>query len=156
MRALSVRQPYAELILRGVKTIEYRSRPTRIVGERFYIYAAGRRETKRRRDGETEGVEVWSRDLAMACGHDAPPAWMLAMMAELLGRDDLPTGVIVGTAVIERVTPPPPPLPPRTPPGRGVAMAGLYRWHLSGVERATTLRKPARHPQPTWFVPFAA
>ena len=40
MRALSIRQPYAELILRGIKTIEYRSRRTRIIGERFYIYAA--------------------------------------------------------------------------------------------------------------------
>lgn len=42
MRALSIRQPYAELIspksdgesddLRGIKTIKYRSRPTRIIG----------------------------------------------------------------------------------------------------------------------------
>ena len=40
MRALSIRQPYAELILRGIKTIEYRSRRTRIIGERFYIYAS--------------------------------------------------------------------------------------------------------------------
>lgn len=40
MRALSIRQPYAELILRGIKRIEYRSRPTKIIGERFYIYAA--------------------------------------------------------------------------------------------------------------------
>ena len=39
MLALSIRQPYAELILRGVKTIEYRSRPTRLIGQRFYIYA---------------------------------------------------------------------------------------------------------------------
>ena len=39
-RVLSIRQPYAELILRGIKKIEYRSRPTRIIGERFYIYAA--------------------------------------------------------------------------------------------------------------------
>ncbi len=39
-RALSIRQPYAELILRGIKRIEYRSRPTRILGERFYIYTA--------------------------------------------------------------------------------------------------------------------
>ena len=31
MRALSIRQPYAELILRGIKTIEYRSRRTRII-----------------------------------------------------------------------------------------------------------------------------
>jgi hypothetical protein len=39
MRALSIRQPYAEQILRGTKTIEYRSRPTN-VRERVYIYAA--------------------------------------------------------------------------------------------------------------------
>jgi predicted transcriptional regulator len=37
MRALSIRQPYAELILRGIKTVELRSRSTRIVGERFYM-----------------------------------------------------------------------------------------------------------------------
>ena len=39
MRALSIRQPYVEQILRGSKRIEYRSRPTRIRG-RFYIYAS--------------------------------------------------------------------------------------------------------------------
>lgn len=39
MRALSIRQPYAELILRGEKKIEYRSRPTNIRG-RVYIYAS--------------------------------------------------------------------------------------------------------------------
>ena len=42
MRALSIRQPYAELILRGtcgeqIKPIEFRSRPTKIIGQRFYI-----------------------------------------------------------------------------------------------------------------------
>jgi len=39
MRALSIRHPWAELILRGHKTIECRSRPTRIQ-ERGFIYAA--------------------------------------------------------------------------------------------------------------------
>ena len=39
MRALSIRQPYAELILRGIKTAELRSMSTTIVGERFLIYA---------------------------------------------------------------------------------------------------------------------
>jgi hypothetical protein len=38
-RALSVRQPYAEQIMRGVKRVEYRSQPTRI-RERVYIYAS--------------------------------------------------------------------------------------------------------------------
>jgi hypothetical protein len=40
MRALSIRQPYAELILRGIKPNEFRSRPTKRIGERFYIYAS--------------------------------------------------------------------------------------------------------------------
>jgi hypothetical protein len=39
MRALSIRQPYAEQILRGTKKIEYRGRPTSI-RERVYIYAS--------------------------------------------------------------------------------------------------------------------
>jgi hypothetical protein len=29
-----------------------------------------------------------------------------------------------------------------------------YQWHLTGVRRAETLRKPKRHPQPAWFQPF--
>jgi hypothetical protein len=45
MRALSIRQPYAELILRGtcfeqIKPIKFRSRRTKVIGERFYIYAS--------------------------------------------------------------------------------------------------------------------
>jgi hypothetical protein len=39
MRALSIRQPYAEQILRRTKKIEYRSLPTSI-RERVYIYAS--------------------------------------------------------------------------------------------------------------------
>ena len=55
----------------------------------------------------------------------------------------LPTGVIVGSAVIERVTPPDP------------SDAGaLFRWHLTDVERAKKSRKPRGHPQPVWFRPF--
>jgi hypothetical protein len=38
-RALSVRQPYAEQIMRGTKTVEYRRMLTRIRG-RVYIYAS--------------------------------------------------------------------------------------------------------------------
>lgn len=74
MRALSIRQPYAELILRGVKTIEYRSRPTKIVGERFYIYAA--------------------RKWAGVNGHGA----------EDVREGEAPIGVIVGTATITHCT----------------------------------------------------
>ena len=28
------------MILRGIKPVEFRSRPTKIIGERFYIYAS--------------------------------------------------------------------------------------------------------------------
>src|SRR5688572_5893099 len=56
MLALSIRQPYAELILRGIKTVEYRSRPTRIIGRRFHIYAS--------KGAAAAGMAVWSRDLA--------------------------------------------------------------------------------------------
>lgn len=38
-RAFSVRQPFAELIMQGVKTEEYRTIPTNI-RERIYIYAS--------------------------------------------------------------------------------------------------------------------
>lgn len=39
VRALSIRQPHAEAIMRGVKKIEYRSAPTKIRG-RVFIYAS--------------------------------------------------------------------------------------------------------------------
>src|SRR5882757_8309301 len=93
MRALSIRQPYAELILRGIKTVEYRTRPTRIIGERFYIYASKARAAS----------PIWSEDLRVA----TPPKWMLEL-AEQVGMIEagalLPTGVIVGSAVIEKVS----------------------------------------------------
>jgi hypothetical protein len=38
-RAISIRQPYAEQILRGKKKYEYRSMPTKIRG-RVYLYAS--------------------------------------------------------------------------------------------------------------------
>lgn len=128
MRALSIRQPYAELILRGIKTIEYRSRPTKIINERFYIYAAGKKWSG-------NGAKIWSRDLSIPT--KGPPQWMLEL-AKLLILEDLPTGVIVGTAMIEKVT-------------RG---DDFYEWHLTDVERITRLRKPRNHPQPAWFKPF--
>src|SRR5690606_23647709 len=102
MLALSIRQPYVELILRGVKTIEYRSKPTRRIGERFYLYASKL---------PAENPEAWATT-------NVEPG-------------DLPTGVIVGSAVIHRVT-------------RGDD--GLYEWHLTAVERARRLRKPMGRP----------
>ena len=70
MHALSIRQPYVEQILRGVKRIEYRSRPTTRLGERFYLYAAKQ---------------------------PGPPSVFAQLGCE---PGDLVTGVIVGTAII--------------------------------------------------------
>jgi hypothetical protein len=160
MRALSIRQPYAELILRGIKTIEYRSRSTSIIGERFLIYAS-----------RTSGQKIWSNDLA-TMGEAPMPQWMieLAEQAGMIEREvlargtRLPTGVIVGSAVIEEVK-----KVGGWPRRAGIGRQGnsdsslaanndqltaIYEWHLSKVERATTLRKPKKHPQPVWFRPF--
>lgn len=115
MRALSIRQPYAEMILRGEKTIEYRSRPApqTIIGQPFYIYAA----------------KKWGG----VSGHDTN--------GFLRGDPALPTGVIVGTAVISHVT-------------NGGVGATAYEWHLTDVQRIARPRKPRGRPQPVWFRPF--
>lgn len=75
-RALSIRQPWAELILRGEKQIEYRSVACRKLGERVYIYAAPNIDSKERRAFKKFGLEV----------------------------GDLPTGLLVGSMKIEECT----------------------------------------------------
>ena len=140
MRALSIRQPYAELILRGLKTIEYRSRPTRIIGQRFYLYASL---------GKTPPItpvaRPWSTDLALPRGTSAPPPWMIELANALrLFPSELPRGRIVGSAVIEKVT----------PGDAASGTAAMWCWHLTAVRRSTRLRKPTGHPQPVWFTPF--
>ena len=87
MRALSIRQPYAELILRGVKTIEYRSRATRIIGEEFYIYASkggprphGQAGVRRGQGSEVRGQESEVRGQKSAVRRRQP---------ERVGRTDL-------------------------------------------------------------------
>jgi hypothetical protein len=89
-------------------------------------------------------MPIWSADLRVA----TPPQWMLEL-AEQVGMIEagalLPTGVIVGSAVIERVS---------GPLSVVSGEEGVYQWHLADVRRATRLRRPARHPQPVWFNPF--
>ncbi len=135
MLALSIRQPYAELILRGIKTVELRSISTTIIGERFYIYAPKAKATP--------PVPIWSDDLSVA----TPPQWMieLAEQVKLIEPDALlPTGVIVGSAVIEKVEE----YARSTSSGHAT-----YAWHLTDVQRAKKFRKPKKHPQPVWFQP---
>lgn len=72
-RALSIRQPHAEAIMRGVKKTEFRSGPTKIRG-RIFIYASlGRYPAG---DEDDMMAEYGINDVAC---------------------DDLPRGVIIGT-----------------------------------------------------------
>jgi hypothetical protein len=71
--ALSLRQPWAEEVMRGKKKIEYRSIPTNIRG-RVYIYASLGRYTK-----------ADEAEFAAEVGYDL---------------DDLPRGKIVGTVEV--------------------------------------------------------
>ena len=46
LRAISIRQPFVEQILKGIKRFEYRSRPTNI-RERVYLHASLRPRTEK-------------------------------------------------------------------------------------------------------------
>lgn len=83
MRALSIWQPYAEQILRGVKRVEYRSRPTHVRG-RFYIYAAKQAGPEREfasigaEPGDLPtGVIVGSAELVECTGRGGSYEWHL-------------------------------------------------------------------------------
>ena len=103
MRALSIRQPYAELILRGIKTADLRSRPTRVVGERFLIYVCKARATTAA--AAAAGAVVWSADLRAGSPPDfdelSRVAWMIELAEQVRMIEPgtvLPTGVILRQA----------------------------------------------------------
>jgi ASCH domain-containing protein len=84
MRTLSIRQPYAEQILRGIKRFEYRSRSTAI-RERVYIYASRKPgpvlEFKRMRIDPGElltGVLVGTIEIIDCSGKPGDYRWHLA------------------------------------------------------------------------------
>src|SRR5262245_55443708 len=80
MRALPVRQPFAELIMLGLKTVEYRTRPTTLRG-RVHIYAC-------------LGGQPGPQD----------EAWVREKYGIDLDVADLPRGVLVGTVEITACT----------------------------------------------------
>lgn len=76
--ALSIRQPYAEAIMRGIKKIEYRSGPTSRRG-RILIYASKKRDS-------AEEERTWLADHGMSD----------------VNCDVLPRGVLIGSVEIFR------------------------------------------------------
>jgi hypothetical protein len=162
MLALSIRQPYAELILLGRKTIEYRTTSVRrMLGKRFYIYASRKTmPVAAEQIAATAAQRIWSDDLAVTAPRrgEHPPKWMLEL-AQLLIAGELPTGVIVGSAVIERCEEIRDQQSEISGRASGLTsdlrpVTSIFRWHLTDVERAKHLRKPTGHPQPVWFNPF--
>jgi hypothetical protein len=126
MRALSIRQPWAELILLGHKTIEVRSQRTNI-RERVYIYAGRRRieAEEEARIGAKFSIDV-----------DGLPRGVLVGMVEIVGCRPLEMKDSKAACFkIDRAD-------------------GLFAWLLGRPERAVKLRTPKRQPQPVFFNPF--
>ncbi len=74
--AISIRQPYAEFILTGLKTIEYRTKLTKFRGP------------------------VWIYVSKTFAGYDLPDRYLDAMAEMENDPEDLPRGVIVGSVEI--------------------------------------------------------
>jgi hypothetical protein len=127
MRALSVRQPWAELILLGHKTIEVRSKMTHL-RERIYIYASQNRFEAEEESRITAqyGIDVGA----------------------------LPRGVLVGTVQIVGSRPV---VKSDSEAACFEINdgAGFYAWVLDRPKRAEVLEKPTRQPQPMFFNPFS-
>lgn len=124
--ALGIKQPWVELILRGIKTLEVRTRETRVRGP-IYLYASKRIATI--------------------------PAARRAMKRHDLAEADLPTGVIVGTVEIvgsraceltdSEISCVP-----------GTLLRGRIGWELAHPERLEAHLTPKFLPYGVWFYPF--
>ncbi|WP_417386557.1 ASCH domain-containing protein [Gimesia sp.] len=124
--ALGIRQPWAELILRGEKTIEIRSSQTQIRGT-IYVYA--------------------SKKLATT-----PHAEKAALKADI-DVDTLPTGVLIGT--VEIVDSFPATEKHASAAGvPAELLAGKYGWKLANPKRLKKLIVPEYLPYGVWFYPF--
>jgi hypothetical protein len=80
MRALSIRQPWAELILRGVKAVEARPMRTHKKGERVFIYAGLQRIEK---DEQSRIAAEFEMNV------DALPRGVLVGTVEIVGCEPL-------------------------------------------------------------------
>lgn len=78
LRALSIRQPFAELVMRGSKKFEYRSRSTRIRG-RVYVYASSKPRPR----------PDWAR---ISLGREGVPLGAIIGTVEIVGCKQMRTG----------------------------------------------------------------
>lgn len=124
--ALGIQQPWIELILRGIKTIELRNMSTRQRG-RIYLYAS-RRPSK----------------------HPAAPQ---AIEQHGLSLDELPAGVLVGSVEIVDVVRA---LPEHAEAACVAAslLTKTYGWVLARPERFKVPVAIEYLPYGVWFYPF--
>ncbi|MFN9267094.1 MAG: hypothetical protein ACK5V1_00455 [Planctomycetaceae bacterium] len=124
--ALGIRQPWVELILRGDKVLEIRSRNTRVRGP-IYLYSSQRPETS------PVGREMFAR--------------------RGLINNSLPYGVLVGSAELvgSRPTRPSDAVAACLPPQR---LVGQYAWELQEIRRFTAPVPVTFQPYGVWFYPF--
>jgi hypothetical protein len=124
--ALGVRQPWAELILRGVKTIEVRTVPTSVRGP-IYLYTS-----------KVIATTAAARSAAAAHGLDV---------------DALPRGLLVGTVDIVGCEPCRADDAAHACLTAEI-VAGKLGWKLATPRRLETLLKPRFLPYGVWFYPF--
>ncbi|MFO0917526.1 MAG: ASCH domain-containing protein [Planctomycetaceae bacterium] len=124
--ALGVQQPWAELILRGIKTLEIRSRPTRVRGP-IYLYASRR--------------------------ISALPAAKIAAQRYGIDVDELPRGLLVGSVNISDCRPATSRdvaaacLPAEL-------LIDCQGWHLEHANRWSPALPVRFLPYGVWFYPF--
>ena len=126
MRALSIRQPWAELIILGHKTIEVRSKRTNL-RERVFIHAGLNRIEPAEEARITQEFEI---DV------DGFPRGVLVGTVEIVGC--LPLKQDDSRAACFKIT----------------ETHGFYGWLLARPERAENLRKPKKHHQPVFSNPL--
>jgi ASCH domain len=124
--ALAVQQPWAELIVRGIKTLEIRSSGVRVRGP-IYIYASRRPSSHAAalRAAERAGLEI----------------------------DGLPRGVVVGTAELVESRPA---VPQDAADACVVRdhLTGRFAWRLEHAKRFDPPMSVDHVPCGIWFYPF--
>jgi hypothetical protein len=124
--ALGIRQPWAELILRGVKTIEVRSQDTKVRGA-VYLYSS-------KKPADVEPAVAAAREYGIE-------------------PDELPMGVIVGTVdIVDSAPCRPADAAASCVPGS--YLTGRFGWTLANPVRFDEPLTVRFLPYGVWFYPF--
>ena len=123
-RALSIRQPWAEMILRGKKKIEVRSFPTKVRGP-MYLYASN-----------TRGADDARCQRSVGCSWEELDRGVLVGVIEITDCWELQStdGRAAGFSIYNP--------------------EGLFAWLVKPLKRFAKPIEPKAHAQPSFFFPF--